>query len=290
MSHEENKISDLIDAGHYQMKKYELFEEATDCLTNILEIGKRDMSNPKYDHYFLRAAGVLKAIELMDQTIDGAPLVDCDRFTQAFDEPGTEKGIYVVGVDPCKDDLAPSDCSVWVKDGENGYIIPEWAASILKDKEDNYRWVLSQSVAEGQSLPEGTFMLTESGHIDVEWLVAQAFEDKTNHYPVKGLKKVARRLRIKEKQPSLTNILINLRSRYRPGWWFNEHIKEAVLNKGLVWDYGKRTHVLKTLKDKGVNIEGLNCPNTARPNKGHKTYFHEGEYYSYDPTLDEFPF
>ena len=36
---------------------------AMECLRNIVEIGKRDMSNPKYDPYFEKARQVLRAFE-----------------------------------------------------------------------------------------------------------------------------------------------------------------------------------------------------------------------------------
>lgn len=40
--------------------KEELFLEVFEALTNIIEIGKRDMSNPKYDGYFETAREVIK--------------------------------------------------------------------------------------------------------------------------------------------------------------------------------------------------------------------------------------
>jgi hypothetical protein len=103
------------------MSHDELLVQAAECLQNIIEIGKRDMSNPKYDGYFEEAREVLQKLNAEKQTIDGSDLVECDRFWEVMNEPGTQNGIYAVGVDPCKNDLAPSNLSTWVKDGENGW-------------------------------------------------------------------------------------------------------------------------------------------------------------------------
>ncbi len=98
---------------------------------------------------------------------------------------------------------------------------------------------------------------------------------------------IAKQARRKEKQSSLSDILINVKAAYQPSWWIYNHFKPVLLAKRLKWDSGKREALLQKLKDKEIHIPTF--VQTPRPKFGHKTYFHKGKYYSEDPLID-YPF
>lgn len=43
--------------------EYNSYKEVAQCLKDIIEIGKRDLTNPKYDDYFIEAKEAIKKLE-----------------------------------------------------------------------------------------------------------------------------------------------------------------------------------------------------------------------------------
>jgi len=101
----------------------------------------------------------------------------------------------------------------------------------------------------------------------------------------KSYKKIARRLRARDRyQPALCNILINIRACNGSPRWTNHQLKSILSNKGLEREYGIKRAVIEKF--------GSHCFFSHRiaPEKGHKTYLHEGKYYDHHPVYDTLPF